>query len=123
MIKYRVFQSKAAAQNAARKIYGDAMQNRADEMLGFLHDWNNGKAKTQVKNLPPGQLENSDRFPLYGRNAASQALEKDYGHTKAWAIPVEINDGRWVFQSPDDTGIPAEDDWWIEPDLQIININ
>lgn len=111
-MKYRVFQEKAAAENAARKLYGEAVRVRAEEMQGLLHDWNNGRAKTQVKNLPPGQLENSDRFPLYGRNAASQTLEKEQGHTKAWAIPVQINDGRWVFPSHDDTGVPAEDDWW-----------
>ena len=111
-MKYRVFQAKAAAESAARKIYGEAMQARAEEMQGLLYDWNNGKTKTEVKNLPPEQLEDGDRFPLYGRNAASQALEKDYGYTKAWAIPVKINDGRWVFPSPDDTGVPAENDWW-----------
>ena len=112
-MKYRVFQAKAAAENAARKIYGAAMQARADEMQGLLHDWHNGRAKTVVKNLPPGQLENSNRFPLYGRNAASQALEKEQGHTLAWAIPVQINDGRWVFPSPDDEGELPGDDWWI----------
>jgi uridine kinase len=115
-MKYKVFQAKAAAENAARKIYGDAMQSRAEEMQGLLHDWNNGRAKMEVKNLPPGQLQDGNRFPLYGRNAASQALEKEQGHTKAWAMPVKINDGRWVFPSPDDTGVPAEDDWWPEPD-------
>ena len=111
-MKYKVFQAQADAENAARKIYGDATQARADEMQGFLDDWNNGRAKTDVKNLPAEQLEDGDRFPLYGRNAASNALEKEQGHTKAWAIPVQINDGRWVFPSHDDTGVPAEDDWW-----------
>lgn len=111
-MKYRVFEAKADAENAARKIYGDTVRARAEEMQGLLHDWNNGRAKTEVKNLTPGQLENSDRFPLYGRNAASQALEKDYGYTRAWAVPVQISDGRWVFPSPDETGVEAEAEWW-----------
>jgi uridine kinase len=115
-MKYKVFQAKDAAENAARKLYGDAMQARAEEMQGLLHDWNNGRAKTEVKNLTPEQLQDGNRFPLYGRNAASQAVEKEQGHTKAWAMPVQINDGRWVFPSPDDTGVPAEDDWWPEPE-------
>ena len=111
-MKYRVFQEKAAAENAARKLYGDAMQARADETQGLLHDWNNGRAKTEVNNLPPEQLQDGNRFPLYGRNAASQAVEKEQGHTKAWAIPVQISDGRWVFPSPDDEGDEASADWW-----------
>ena len=118
-MKYRVFQEKAAAENAARKLYGEAMQARADETQGLLHDWNNGRAKTEVKNLPTEQLENGDRFPLYGRNAASQAVEKEQGHTKAWAIPVQISDGRWVFPSPDDEGVEAETDWF--PNDSFIN--
>lgn len=36
-MKYRVFQAKAAAENAARKIYGEAMQARAEQMQGLLH--------------------------------------------------------------------------------------
>jgi hypothetical protein len=111
-MKYKVFQAKAAAENAARKIYGGIMQTRADEMQGLLHDWNNGRAKTEIRNMPFGQLENGNRFPLYGRNAASQKLEKDQGHTTSWAVPVQINDGRWVFPSPDDDGVEAGPDWW-----------
>ena len=111
-MKYRVFQAKAAAENAARKIYGEAVQARAEEMQGLLHDWNNDRAKTEMKNLPPEQLQDGNRFPLYGRNAASQALEKEQGHTTAWAMPVQIKDSRWVFPSPDDEGVEAEPDWW-----------
>lgn len=110
-MKYKVFQAKADAENAARKIYGDIMQARAEEMQGLLHDWNNGRAKTEVKNLTPGQLQDGNRFPLYGCNAASQAVEKEQGHTTAWAMPVQINDGRWVFPSPDGSGVEAEENW------------
>lgn len=113
-MKYKVFQAQAAAENAARKLYGDAMQARAEEMQGLLHDWNNGRAKTEVKNLPPGQLKDGDRFPLYGRNAASNALEKEQGHTKAWAIPLQTKNGLWVFPSPDEQGVEYDPAWFPE---------
>ena len=32
--------------------------------------------------------------------------------TVRWAVPSQIVDGRWVFPSPDDEGVEAEDDWW-----------
>jgi hypothetical protein len=32
--------------------------------------------------------------------------------TTRWASPQQIADGRWVFASPDDTGIEAQADWW-----------
>lgn len=32
--------------------------------------------------------------------------------TKQWAIPHQIADGRWVFESPDHTGVEAEEDWF-----------
>lgn len=114
MTKYRVFQEKAAAENAARKLYGEAVRVRADEMQGFLDDWNNGRAKTDVKNLPAEQLGDGDRFPLYGRNAASNALEKEQGHTKAWAIPMQTQNGLWVFPSPDEQGVEYDLEWFPE---------
>jgi hypothetical protein len=32
--------------------------------------------------------------------------------TVRWAIPQQIADGRWVFPSPDDTGVEADPGWW-----------
>jgi hypothetical protein len=32
--------------------------------------------------------------------------------TERWAIPQQIADGRWVFQSPDDEGVEPGADWW-----------
>jgi hypothetical protein len=32
--------------------------------------------------------------------------------TERWAIPQQIQDGRWVFPSPDNTGVEAGEDWW-----------
>jgi hypothetical protein len=115
-MKYRIFQAKADAENAARKLYADAVRTRADEFDGVLDDWNNGRAKASVDNLPESQID-GDRFPLYGKNAATSEWEAEHGHTKAWAIPVQITDGRWVFQSPDDEGVEAEPDWWHVADL------
>jgi hypothetical protein len=110
-MKYLVFQAQFDAENAARKIYADAVRARADELDGMIDDWNNGRAKTSVKNVPDDQID-GDRFPIYGRNAATHAVETESGHTKAWAIPVQISDGRWVFPSPDDEGVEDTPDWW-----------
>jgi hypothetical protein len=110
-MKYRVFQARPAAENAARKIYADAIRARAGELDDMIDDWNNGRAKTSVTNLPDAQID-GDRFPLYGKNAATSEWEIEQGHTKAWAIPVQISDGRWVFPSPDDEGDEAAPDWW-----------
>lgn len=37
--------------------------------------------------------------------------------TKRWAIPQQIQDGRWVFVSPDDEGVEAGADWWPQEEL------
>lgn len=38
--------------------------------------------------------------------------------TTRWAVPQQIADGRWVFESPDEAGVEAEaeDSWW--PNLE-----
>jgi hypothetical protein len=110
-MKYRVFQVLADAENSALSIYADIIHARAAEFDGLLDDWNNERTKTAVHGLPGDQI-NGDRFPLYGKNAATNEWETEHGHTKAWAVPVQINDGRWVFPSPDDVGVEAEENWW-----------
>jgi len=47
-----------------------------------------------------------------GVNAKTGQPEPDKQTTERWAIPQQISDGRWVFASPDDEGIEAEEDWW-----------
>ena len=49
-----------------------------------------------------------------GTNAKTGQPEPEKTGTERWAIPQQIQDGRWVFVSPDDTGEEAGDDWWPE---------
>lgn len=35
--------------------------------------------------------------------------------TTSWAVPVELQDGRWAFISPDDQGEEEQSEWWPEP--------
>jgi hypothetical protein len=37
--------------------------------------------------------------------------------TERWDIPKQIADGRWVFVSPDNTGVAAGTDWWQQEEL------
>lgn len=47
-----------------------------------------------------------------GVNAKTGQPEPDKQVTERWAIPQQIQDGRWVFVSPDDEGVEAGEDWW-----------
>ena len=49
-----------------------------------------------------------------GVNAKTGQPVPDKQVTERWAIPQQITDGRWVFPSPDDTGVEAESGWWPE---------
>jgi hypothetical protein len=51
-----------------------------------------------------------------GVNAKTGQPEPDKQVTERWAIPQQISDGRWVFPSPDDTGVDAGEDWWPQVD-------
>lgn len=68
---------------------------------------------------------NTEQEAIKAELAISKSMNYPNQETKTerWAVPFQLADGRWVFQSPDDTGIPAEDDWWPKPELQKININ
>lgn len=46
-----------------------------------------------------------------GVNAATGEIDQA-AITTRWAIPEQIADGRWVFPSPDDSGVEASADWW-----------
>ena len=50
-------------------------------------------------------------FAKPGINAATGQLDNT-AITERWAIPQQIQDGRWVFSSPDENGVEAEDHWW-----------
>lgn len=47
-----------------------------------------------------------------GVNAKTGQPAPDAQLTERWAIPQQIVDGRWVFPSPDETGVEAEPSWW-----------
>ena len=46
-----------------------------------------------------------------GINAETGEVVPDVLTTR-WAVPQQIADGRWVFQSPDEAGVEAGADWW-----------
>jgi hypothetical protein len=47
-----------------------------------------------------------------GVNAKTGQPEPDKQATERWAIPQQIQDGRWVFPSLDNTGVEADPSWW-----------
>ena len=47
-----------------------------------------------------------------GVNAKTSLPAPEAQATTRWAIPQQIADGRWVFPSPDDTGVESEANWW-----------
>ena len=49
-----------------------------------------------------------------GVNALTGELDNSV-LTTSWATPQQITDGRWVFPSPDETGVEAEESWWPKP--------
>lgn len=52
-----------------------------------------------------------------GINAKTGLPAPEAQATERWAIPQQIADGRWVFPSPDDTGIEPLPDWWYEENI------
>lgn len=52
-----------------------------------------------------------------GVNAKTGQPEPEKQVTERWAIPQQIQDGRWVFVSPDDEGVEAGADWWPQEEL------
>ena len=113
-MKYRVFNTEAEARAAQQEIYAIFLRDRAALNDGQLDDWANSPiSPVSVDGLPNLDLI-GQRFPLYGHRASDMVFITEYGHTTAWAAPTQITDGRWVFQSPDETGEDAGNDWWPE---------
>lgn len=52
-----------------------------------------------------------------GVNAKTGESQPQKQLTERWAIPQQIADGRWVFPSPDNEGVEASDDWWVDSSL------
>ena len=53
-----------------------------------------------------------------GVNAATGAVVPE-AVTSRWAIPVQIANGKWVFASPDDTGVDASEIVFVQPEHTI----
>lgn len=53
-------------------------------------------------------------FAKVGVNAKTGQPAPEAQVTERWAIPQQIQDGRWVFVSPDDEGVEAGSDWFSE---------
>lgn len=51
-----------------------------------------------------------------GINAKTGEPDPTATMTTRWAVPQQIVDGRWVFPSPDDEGVEADEGWWPAPD-------
>jgi len=52
-------------------------------------------------------------LPTPGINAATGELDWT-APTVRWAVPRQINDGRWVIPSPDGSGEDEQPGWWPE---------
>lgn len=50
-----------------------------------------------------------------GINAKTGLPDLNAAKTERWAIPQQIQDGSWVFPSPDSEGVEAQEDWWPKP--------
>lgn len=109
MMKYRVFETEAEATEASQVIYAGLVRERAAIYGGLLEKWNGGIVPVDVTEWADSSLT-GDKFPIYGHRVSDNKLMKREGHTTAWAVPMQINDGRWVFPSPDDGGVEAETD-------------
>jgi hypothetical protein len=68
------------------------------------------------------------RYPIFGKNAATQQLDTVSGYTTAWAVPQQrVTDSKSVFPKPDDalmvgvTGF-AEEQYnpeWFPPEVPV----
>jgi len=52
-----------------------------------------------------------------GVNAKTGQPAPEAQATERWAVVQQIQDGRWVFVSPDDDGVEAGADWWSQEEL------
>jgi hypothetical protein len=56
-------------------------------------------------------ISQSMAYPKPGVNAETGEIQPDV-LTIRWAEVEQIQDGRWVFISPDEEGEEAGEDWW-----------
>ena len=110
-MKYRIFETEAEAAEASQAVYAALVRERAALYDNLMEKWNGSIVLVDVMEWADSSLT-GNKFPIYGHRASDNQTVKQEGHTTSWATPQQIVDGRWVFQSPDDTGVEAEPDWW-----------
>lgn len=112
-MKYLIFNTKNEAIEEAEKIYRSYLYKIANQHEGSLHMWINDSLEVVNINDVPKEQINGDFFPIYGKRASDFVTIIDSGHTKRWADPIQIRDGRWIIPSPDDNGVASNKDWFI----------
>ena len=51
-------------------------------------------------------------FAEVGVNAKTGQPDPNATRTERWAVPQQIQDGRWVFPSPNNDGIESAENWF-----------
>lgn len=69
------------------------------------------------------QISRSLGYPKVSVSAATELPAEQAEPTQRWAIPAQISDGRWVFISPDDSGVEADASWWPAPENYVGTID
>ena len=110
-MKYKTFPTQRAAANALRTIYANLARAHANQRGGDIDDVKD-KVKRKASELSDNALADGERYPIKGKRASDGVWNETDGFTTAYAWPVQITDGRWVFPSPDGTGDEPGDNWW-----------
>lgn len=113
-MKYRIFETESEAAKASQAVYAELVRERAAIYDNVLEQWNGSIVVPVDLTGWPDETLTGDKFPIYGYRASDNKLMKQEGHTTAWAIPHQIIDGRWIFPSPDNQGVEADESWWPE---------
>lgn len=66
----------------------------------------------QAATAAEAALSALEGYPKIGVNARTGLPAATKQQTLRWAVPAQIADGRWVFVSPDETGVEPEADWF-----------
>jgi hypothetical protein len=109
---WRIFPTEQQCATWCRQQFAQMARERAATNNGALFDYSDGKRSVNVNNLPDAQVTGA-RFPLWGRNAATNEWNTEFGFTTAWDEPRETAAGEWaapcrVVDDPD--GVP-EPEW------------
>lgn len=64
------------------------------------------------------QISADKGYPYYGENALTHEVIDGVGKTERWAIPKQVANGKWVFQSPDDSGVEWNNEDWDFPESE-----